>query len=72
MELLSPGFRTALEEIAAGPVPLLATITAAPHPWADAFKRRPGAVLYPLTPANRDRMLETVEGWLRAHLGPSP
>ncbi|MDQ7849189.1 MAG: NTPase [Armatimonadota bacterium] len=72
MELLSPGFRAALEEMAAGPVPLLATITAAAHPWADAFKRRRGAVLLTLTPTNRDRLREAVEAWVRAHLGPSP
>jgi len=67
MELLSPGFRAALEGIAAGPAPLLATITAAAHPWADAFKRRPGGVLLTLTPTNRDQILESVEAWVRAH-----
>ncbi len=70
MELLSPRFRAALEEIAAGPVPLLATITAAAHPWADAFKRNPQALLLTLTSTNRDRILEAVEAWVRAQLYP--
>jgi nucleoside-triphosphatase len=67
MELLSAAFRQALEEAAAGPRPLIATITASPHPWADAFKRRPGVECWELTPANRERLREGALAWLRAH-----
>jgi len=66
MELLSAAFREALEEVARGPAPLLATITAAPHPWADAFKRHPRAAVHVLTPTNRDRVEEAVRTWVAA------
>ncbi|MDQ7828605.1 MAG: NTPase [Armatimonadota bacterium] len=66
MELLSAAFRQALEEVARGSAPLLATITAVPHPWADAFKRHPRTVIHVLTPANRDRVEEAVRTWVGA------
>lgn len=63
MELLSAAFRHTLEEIVRASVPLLATITAAPHPWADAFKRHPDAVVQVLTPANRNRVEDAIRTW---------
>ncbi len=63
MELLSAAFRHALEEIVRTSVPLLATITAAPHPWADAFKQHPDAVVQALTPTNRDRVADAIKTW---------
>ncbi|SNB65416.1 NTPase [Thermoflexus hugenholtzii] len=67
MELFSVAFRQALEEAAASPRPLIATITLHPHPWADAFKRRPGVECWELTPSNRERLRERALAWLRAH-----
>lgn len=65
MELYSARFREALEELAGGPKPLIATITKASHPWADAFKRRPSVTLWEMTTGNRDLLLERVKEWLR-------
>ncbi|MDR7518095.1 MAG: nucleoside-triphosphatase [Armatimonadota bacterium] len=64
MELASEAFQTVMDEVAASPALLVATITVAPHPWSDAFKRRPGTTLYELTRANRDRVLEAARTWL--------
>ncbi len=72
MELLSPAFREALEAVAAGPRPLIATITASPHPWADAFKRRPGVELWELTPAHREALLARALQWVQRALERAP
>ena len=64
MELLSAAFRTVLDETASGPAPLVAAISSAPHPWAEAFKKRPHVTLYEMTRANRDRILEAAQAWL--------
>lgn len=66
MELFSAAFREALEAVAASSCPLIATITRSPHPWADAFKRRPGVELWELTPANREALQARTGQWLRA------
>lgn len=71
MELFSPAFREAMEAAAASPRPLIATITHSPHPWADAFKRRPGVALWELTPTNRAALLEHGWEWIRAVLSSS-
>lgn len=63
MELFSQAFREALEAIVASPRPLIATITQSPHPWADAFKRRPGVTLWALTPANREMFQARAVQW---------
>ncbi|MCS6963258.1 NTPase [Thermoflexus sp.] len=68
MELFSAAFREALEAVAASPRPMIATITRSPHPWADAFKRRPGLELWELTPANREALLGRVLRWIQATL----
>lgn len=67
MELFSEAFRQALEEIADGPPILVATVTSSSHPWADAFKRRPDATLWTLTPANREALFSRALDWLRGH-----
>jgi nucleoside-triphosphatase len=64
MELASDAFRTAMEEAASGAAPVIAAITVAPHPWADAFKQRPGVIAYEVTTANRDQVLEAAQKWL--------
>ncbi|MCS7251153.1 MAG: NTPase [Anaerolineae bacterium] len=66
MELFSAAFREALDAVAASPRPLIATITRSPHPWADAFKRRPGLELWELTPANREALFDRALQWIQA------
>lgn len=66
MELASDAFRTAMEEAASGAAPMVAAITVAPHPWAEAFRRRPDVTLCEITPANRDQVLDAAHAWLRA------
>jgi nucleoside-triphosphatase len=65
MELFSDAFRAVMDDAASGPAPLVATITVAPHPWAEDFKRRPRVTLHELTRGNRDRILEVALTWLR-------
>lgn len=64
MELLSATFRETLEEVASGPAPLVATILAGPHPWADRFRRQLRVTELVLTPANRNAVLEQARAWL--------
>jgi nucleoside-triphosphatase len=56
MEMLSPAFRHAVEDILASGVGLLGTILRSPHPWADRLKRRPDVALVEVTPGNRERL----------------
>ncbi len=58
MEMASPAFRAAVDAALASPVPVLGTILAAPHPWADAVKARAGVTLVTVTRANRERLPE--------------
>ncbi len=53
MELCSDGFVVALEAALASPKPLLGTVLQAPHPWADALKRRSDVEIYRLSERNR-------------------
>jgi nucleoside-triphosphatase len=64
MEFASPAFREAVEEALAGPGPVLGTILAAPHPWADRIKRRRGVRLIELTRANREALPSRLARWL--------
>ena len=54
MEMASDAFRAAVEEALRSEVPILGTILAAPHPWADRIKAHPAVTLIDVTPANRD------------------
>jgi nucleoside-triphosphatase len=54
MELASAAFRLVVEEALRGPAPVLGTILAGPHPWADRIKADPAVTLVPVTLANRD------------------
>ncbi|WP_376788743.1 NTPase [Thermoflexus sp.] len=65
MELFSRAFREALEAVVASPRPLIATILRSPHPWADAFKRRPGVELWELIPAQREALLARTLLWIQ-------
>jgi nucleoside-triphosphatase len=56
MELASAAFRAAVEDALASPAPVLGTVMAAPHPWADRVKAAPGVTLIEVTVANRDQL----------------
>jgi nucleoside-triphosphatase len=56
MEMASAAFRAAVEETLASSAPVLGTILAAPHPWADRLKAMPSVTLLTVTPANRDTL----------------
>jgi nucleoside-triphosphatase len=64
MELLSPGFVAAVDDLLEAPVPVLATVQVAAHPVTDAWKRRADVEVVLVTEANR----ETLAGWLAARL----
>ncbi len=68
MEMASEGFRSAVLEALDSPCAVLATIHAHRHPFTDAVKARRDVRLAELTPANRDRLAEAIEGWLRRAL----
>ncbi len=71
MELHSRAFREAVEFAAVHAVCLVATILAGRHPWADAFRARPGVVELVVTPANREEVLKVALRWLGGHLAPA-
>ena len=56
MEMASDAFRAAVEEALRSEVPILGTILAAPHPWADRIKAHPAVTLVEVTLANRDAL----------------
>lgn len=58
MELASQAFRKAVSQVLEGPVPLMATVHVARHPFTDALKRRPGVELVEVTVRNRDDLPE--------------
>jgi nucleoside-triphosphatase len=64
MELFSPAFREAVQAALDGPKPVLATVMAGSHPWADRLKARPDTVLLHVTRANRHTLPEQVLSWL--------
>jgi nucleoside-triphosphatase THEP1 len=68
MELWSPRFVQALEAALASPKPILGTILQAPHPWADALKRRPRVELYRLTGRNREDLKDALLARLRTEV----
>jgi|SRR5579875_2628455 nucleoside-triphosphatase len=72
MELLSTRFREAVEDALRGPSPIVATLLASPHPWADALRRRPGVTELVLTPANRDQVLADARAWIARRLAGDP
>jgi nucleoside-triphosphatase len=65
MELFSAAFRDVVLAALDGAKPVLATIMAGSHPWADAIKARPGVTLVEVTPDNRDALPAQILGWLR-------
>jgi nucleoside-triphosphatase len=66
MELASERFADAVGALFERPVPIVATVHTARHPFTDALKRRPDVSTVRLTAANRDRLPEEVAERLRA------
>jgi len=64
MECFSPRFRRAIERVAEGPVPLVATIALKGGGLVAAMKRRPDAQVLHLTLANRDALPASIAGLL--------
>jgi nucleoside-triphosphatase len=56
MEMASPAFCHAVEEMLETQAVVLGTILQAAHPWADRIKRHPGVELVEVTPANRNEL----------------
>ena len=56
MELASDAFREALAAFLDRPVPLVATVQSAAHPFTDALKRRHDVETLRVTTANRDEL----------------
>lgn len=65
MELCSRAFREAVQEAMQSDKPVLATIMAGPHPWADEIRSRPEATLFVLTEKDRETIIERVIQLLR-------
>ena len=58
MELLSERFADSVRALFERPVPIVATVHTARHPFTDALKRRPDVSTIRLNAANRDRLPE--------------
>lgn len=56
MELLAPSFRELVLACMDSPVPLVATVMLAPHPFTDRIKARPDVEVIEIGPYNRNRL----------------
>jgi nucleoside-triphosphatase len=65
MELFSETFKRAVLAAIDGQTPVVATVTARPHPWVDALKARSNVTLWWVQVDNRDKMALQVLDWLR-------
>jgi nucleoside-triphosphatase len=63
MECLSPRFVEAIERLLDGDVPMVATVAERGGGLIERVKRRPGAVLWSITRANRDEIPGRVRQW---------
>lgn len=64
MECLSPRFVAAIERLLDGEIPVVATVAERGAGLIERAKRRPGAVLWTITRANRDEIPGRVRQWL--------
>ncbi len=64
MELFSSAFKTATLAALDGPSPVVATIMARPHPWADALKAKVNVMVWQVTVENRAEMPARILEWL--------
>jgi nucleoside-triphosphatase len=65
MELASERFRDAVLALMEAPVPVVATVHTARHPFTDELKRRKDVTIVRLTAAHRDRLPEELAKRLR-------
>jgi nucleoside-triphosphatase len=65
MELSSRTFREGIEALLDRPVPFVATVQSASHPFTDALKRRRGIELLRVTTANRNELPDLLAARLR-------
>ena len=72
MELASEAFRAAVAEALASEAPILGTILAGPHPWADRIKRDPRVTVLEVTLATRDALPAELARRLAARPEPAP
>jgi nucleoside-triphosphatase len=68
MELASERFRDAVLALMEAPVPVVATVHTARHPFTDQLKGRKDVSIVRLTAANRDRLPTELADRLRDHL----
>jgi nucleoside-triphosphatase len=66
MEMCSGAFLRVIEEALQQGVPLLGTIMAAPHPFADKVKSLPGVWVLPVLPSSREQVQEQARRWVNA------
>ena len=66
MELASDAFRDAFAAVLDRPVPVVATVQSASHPFTDALKRRSGVETVRVTTANRDALPEALAALVRS------
>jgi nucleoside-triphosphatase len=64
MELFCGPFKSAVLQVISGPLPVLATVMAKPHPWVDALKALPQVELWEVTAENRERLVDQVMAWI--------
>lgn len=72
MELYSPPFCRVVSAALDSAKPLVGTIMAKPHPWADAVKARPDVLVWEVTEANREALPKRVLAWLEEVLAGTP
>ncbi|MCS7206764.1 MAG: nucleoside-triphosphatase [Dehalococcoidia bacterium] len=66
MELCSPHFVQAIDEVLHTGIPLLGTIMLKPHPVADRVKSMPGVRVVEVLPPQREAVLKQTVEWLTA------
>jgi len=65
MELYAPAFRHVVSAALDSPKPLVGTIMAKRHPWADTVKARDDVELWEVTEHNRDGLPDRILEWLK-------
>jgi len=64
MELLSPAFRHLLVDLLEGPLPLLATLHATPHPLTEGISGRADVSVFEMRKNDGERLKEVIKGEL--------
>jgi nucleoside-triphosphatase len=66
MELASDAFRDAVSALLGRPVPVVATVQSASHPFTNALKRRPDIETLRVTTTNRNGLPQLLAALLRS------